>query len=68
MIKEEIKDKSHLYKVDDLIDLSWNEAQKEFVYLLNHNKRKIFKGETRDVNEIFLDLDFLFSLIERVKK
>lgn len=40
------------------------EAQKEFIELLNHNKTKIIKGEERIVNEIWLDLDFLRSLIK----
>jgi len=39
------------------------EAILEFIDLLNHNKRKIFIGETRDVNDISLNLEFLKGLV-----
>lgn len=48
----------------ELADDVWREAQLNFIDTLNHNKRKIFIDEDRDINEIFLDLKFLRGLVE----
>lgn len=51
-----------LQVINEKIEEERKKAQLEFVELLNHNKRKIFLNENRDVNEMFLDLEFLRGL------
>ena len=51
--------------LDRYIELIEHKTKLEYVELLNHNKRKIFLGEDRDVNEMFLNIEFLRTLAKR---